>query len=435
MPFRYEPTWEYSGKSVTYDAVYMPLRDQAGQITGVLGVARDITERRRLEAALRQAQKMEALGQLAGGVAHDFNNVLTGILGCFDLLGRQSGNSERAQRLITQGLRAADRGKALTSRLLAFSRQQPLATEPVDVNASIEELSEMLTRSLGADIRIGKRLAHDLWPAIADRNQLELAIMNLAINARDAMPLGGTLTIESRNEVVAALDVDDLEAGEYVSIAVTDSGSGMAPDVLARVLEPFFTTKEAGKGTGLGLSMVYGVVRQLGGGLRIASELGKGTRITLYLPRAQLDKTVERAPEPQSISEPATILLVDDDPNTQAMVAAFAAELGHTVIPVEGSTEALAIIDSDQVVDIVIADSSLPAMGGAELIAHCTARRRGLAALLLSAKPNKATGTGADGPLTTLAKPFGRDAFINAVETARGGSPSAKIIPMHRALR
>ena len=159
QPFRYEPTWEYSGKSVTYDAVYMPLRDQIGQITGVLGVARDITERRRLEAALHQAQKMEALGQLAGGVAHDFNNVLTGILGCFDLLGRQSGNSERAQRLIAQGLRAANRGKALTGRLLAFSRQQPLATEPVDVNASIEELSEMLTRSLGADIRIGKRLA------------------------------------------------------------------------------------------------------------------------------------------------------------------------------------------------------------------------------------------------------------------------------------
>ncbi len=340
-PFRYEPTWEYSGESVTYDAVYMPLRDQAGQITGVLGVARDITERRRLEAALRQAHKMEALGQLAGGVAHDFNNVLTGILGCFDLLGRQSGHSERAQRLITQGLRAADRGKALTSRLLAFSRQQPLATEPVDVNASIEELTEMLTRSLGADIRIGKRLAHDLWPAIADRNQLELALMNLAINARDAMPLGGTLTIESRNEVVAALDVEGLEAGEYVSIAVADSGSGMTQDVLARVLEPFFTTKEVGKGTGLGLSMVYGVVRQLGGGLQIASELGKGTRITLYLPRAPI--AVERTPEPQSVSEPATILLVDDDPTTQAIVAAFAAELGHTVIPVEGSAEALAI--------------------------------------------------------------------------------------------
>ena len=258
--------------------------------------------------------------------------------------------------------------------------------------------------------------------------------MNLAINARDAMPLGGTLTIESRNEVVAALDVEGLEAGEYVSIAVADSGSGMAPDVLARVLEPFFTTKEAGKGTGLGLSMVYGVVRQLGGGLRITSELGKGTRITLYLPRAQLDKATERAPEPQSIYEPATILLVDDDPNTQAMVAAFGAELGHIVIPVEGSTEALAIIGSDQIVDIVIADSSLPAMEGAELIAHCTARRPGLAGLLLSAKPNKATGTGADG-LSTLAKPFGRDAFINAVETARGGSRSAKIIPMHRASR
>ncbi len=286
-PFRYEPTWDLPGGSVTYDAVYMPLRNQSGEITGILGVARDITERRRLEASLHQAQKMEALGQLAGGVAHDFNNVLTGILGCFELLARQNTNAERAQRLIAQGLRAAERGKALTGRLLAFSRQQPLVTERVDINASIDEISEMLTASLGADIRIDKRLSSDVWPATADRNQIELAIMNLAINARDAMPGGGTLTIESRNETLTKPD-DDLEAGDYVVIAMTDTGSGMPPEILARVLEPFFTTKEADKGTGLGLSMVYGVMHQLGGGLKIASEPGKGTCITLYLRRARV---------------------------------------------------------------------------------------------------------------------------------------------------
>ena len=345
QPFRYEPTWELPRGPVTYDAVYMPLRDQTGEITSILGVARDITERRRLEAALHQAQKMEALGQLAGGVAHDFNNVLTGILGCFDLLGRQAGNSERAQRLITQGLRAADRGKALTSRLLAFSRQEPLAIEPIDVNASIEDLSEMLTRSLGADIRIGKRLAKDLWPATADRNQIELAIMNLAINARDAMPLGGSLIIESRNEVIVAPTADGLEAGDYVAIVIADTGSGMPPDVLTRVLEPFFTTKDIGKGTGLGLSMVYGVMRQLAGGLRIASEVGKGTRVTLYLPRARANAPIEKSSEPLSAPGPVSILLADGDPNTQAMVAAFAAELGHTVIPAETGAEAFAILE------------------------------------------------------------------------------------------
>lgn len=247
-------------------------------------------------------------------------------------------NAERAQRLIAQGLRAAERGKALTSRLLAFSRQQPLVTERVDINASIGEISEMLTASLGADIRIDKRLSSDVWPATADRNQIELAIMNLAINARDAMPGGGTLTIESRNETLTKSD-DDLEAGDYVAIAMTDTGSGMPPEILARVLEPFFTTKEADKGTGLGLSMVYGVMHQLGGGLKIASEAGKGTCITLYLRRAR--GSFEAWPAP----EPVSILLVDDDPSTQSVIGAFAADHGQTVIAAKTGVEALAILD------------------------------------------------------------------------------------------
>jgi signal transduction histidine kinase len=186
-------------------------------------------------------------------------------------------------------------------------------TEPIDVNGSINEISEMLTGSLGADLRIGKRLSNDVWPAIADRNQIELAIMNLAINARDAMPLGGTLTIESRNETLTEPG-EDLEAGDYVAIAMTDTGGGMPPEILARVLEPFFTTKEADKGTGLGLSMVYGVMHQLGGGLTIASEPGQGTCVTLYLRRAApAEGSFESRPAP----EPVSMLLVDDDPSAQ----------------------------------------------------------------------------------------------------------------------
>lgn len=289
----------------------------------------------------------------------------------------------------------------------------------------------MLTRSLGADIRIGKRLAKDLWPATADRNQIELAIMNLAINARDAMPLGGSLIIESRNEVIVAPTADGLEAGDYVAIVIADTGSGMPPDVLTRVLEPFFTTKDIGKGTGLGLSMVYGVMRQLAGGLRIASEVGKGTRVTLYLPRARANAPIEKSSEPLSAPGPVSILLADGDPNTQAMVAAFAAELGHTVIPAETGAEAFAILNSDRVVDIVIADSSLPGMSGRELIGHAQARRPGLGALLATARPDRSINAQA-GATPTLAKPFGRDAFNNALRTAIAQTRTATVIPLRR---
>ncbi len=347
QPCRYEPTGDMLEGAVTYDATYLPLRNPEGEITGILGVARDITERRRLEASLHQAQKMEALGQLAGGVAHDFNNVLTGMLGCFELLGRQSGTSERAQRLIDQGLRAGERAKALTARLLAFSRKEPMETKLIDMNASIEEMTEMMSHSLGSDIRISKRLSTDLWPAIADRNQIELAIMNLSINARDAMPLGGDMTIESRNETIVQPNDAGLAAGDYVAIAISDTGTGMPPEVLKRVLEPFFTTKDSGHGTGLGLSMVYGVVKQLGGDVHIISEPGKGTCVTLYLRRAHPDAPIATSTEPQTALAPFTILLVDDDPSTQAMVAAFGAEPGHTVITSEDGAKGFAILQSD----------------------------------------------------------------------------------------
>jgi PAS domain S-box-containing protein len=285
QPQRWEHSWTTGSGPVTFDAIYMPLRNDAGEITGILGSARDITERRRLEASLHQAQKMEALGQLAGGVAHDFKNLLNSILACFELLGELV-TTDRAKRLLAEGNRAVQRGEALTARLLTFSRQQPLSVGPVDINASLAGMTELFAHTLGAGTQISRRLADGLSPAIADVNHIELAILNLVINARDAMPLGGSLVIETRNETIADAQNDDLAPGDYVVVAISDTGGGMTADVMAHALDPFFTTKAAGKGTGLGLSMVYGTVRQLGGGLRIDSEPGKGTRVTLYLPRA-----------------------------------------------------------------------------------------------------------------------------------------------------
>ena len=273
---------------------------------------------------------MEALGQLAGGVAHDFNNLLTGILGCFELLGKQV-TSERGRHFVEQGIRAVERSKALTARLLAFSRQQPLTTQPVDVNASLEEITEMLVRTLGPDVRIGKMLASDVWTANTDRNQIELAILNLGINARDAMPLGGSLTISTRN-LTFTTACGDIAPGDYVAIMVTDTGSGMTQEVLARVLEPFFTTKETGKGTGLGLSMVAGVVKQLGGGIQITSEVGKGTSVTLFLPRAEAEAEAATLAGSVFSIAPARLLLVEDDPDTVSVFTAYASEANHTVL-------------------------------------------------------------------------------------------------------
>jgi nitrogen-specific signal transduction histidine kinase len=391
----------------------MPLHDCNGTITGILGSARDITERRRLEAQLHQSQKMEALGQLAGGVAHDFNNLLTGILGCFELLGRQV-TSERGHRLVEQGRKAVERSTALTARLLAFSRHQPLAREPVDVNRSLEEITEMLTRTLGTDVRITKELAPDLWRASTDRNQIELAILNLGINARDAMPRGGGLTISTRNVTFPQTE-HGLTAGDYVAIDVADTGTGMSPDILARVLEPFFTTKGPGKGTGLGLSMVAGVTRQLGGGLTITSEVGKGTCVTIFLPRARTTPASAAmgalSAGDRAAGKSAQILLVDDDQNTRSVVHEYAADAGHHVVAVDNGPEALSLLDAGRPMDIMIIDGTLPGPPTTEVIAQAEARCPGLAVLVISGQATLSL----DGQRPVLAKPFRQDIFNHAL--------------------
>jgi PAS domain S-box-containing protein len=413
-PYLYEPTFKIGASSVIYDAIYMPLCDEQGQVIGVLGSARDVTERRRLEASLRQTQKMEALGQLASGVAHDFNNLLTGMLGCLEMLGKQV-TSSRGLTLLAEGRRTVERGAALTSRLLAFSRQQPMLTQPIDFNASIQELMSVLTRTLDG-IRIGRQLAQGLWPAVADRNQIELAILNLAINARDAMPCGGAFTIETANASLRRPQDDGLAPGDYVMIRLSDTGTGMAPEVLARALDPFFTTKAEGQGTGLGLSMVYGMVQQLGGTLRIASELGKGTTITILIPRADGEVPTAAAPAPQP-PRSASILLVDDDPDTQAAITAYADELGLSVIVAESGSEAMALLDAGGTAEIMIVDTTLPGLSGATLIAEAQARQPELRVVLVSGggRPAATAAPDATAPIALLNKLFGKDAFSAAV--------------------
>ncbi len=312
-----------------------------------------------------------------------------------------------------------ERSTALTARLLAFSRHQPLATKTVDINTSLEEVKEMLGRTLGADIRIGMDLAPDLWSASTDRNQIELAILNLGINARDAMPLGGNLTIATRNESLT-VPLGTLAPGDYVAVSVTDTGSGMPPDVLKRVLEPFFTTKEPGKGTGLGLSMVAGVTRQLGGDLTITSEPDKGTCVTLYLPRAQPTPSRSAANSPTNIP-PVAILLVDDDPDTRAAISLYAAESGHQLTEAKSGAHALNLLETGHKADIMVIDGTLPGTPTRDIIARAIARRPGLPVLVVSAQTTKAE----DGQLPVLPKPFGQDAFNRALADLLANRPIA----------
>ena len=327
----------------------------------------EITERERAEARLVQAQKMEAVGQLTGGIAHDFNNLLTAMVGSLDLLLRRT-DDEKLRRLARNALRAAERGANLTAQLLAFSRRQRLSPTPVQPNDIISGMGDMLARTIGAQIRVETRLEPELWQALADPTQLEVMLLNLAINARDAMPAGGRLTIETRNvEAVPSQLSAELEEGKYVAIKVTDTGIGMSPNVLARAFEPFFTTKEPGKGTGLGLAQLYGFARQSGGTARIESQEGEGTSVTIYLPRTRrrMDAPEAAAQGSQPVRK-ARILVVDDDDDVRLVAAALIEEIGYEVAAAESGEAALKALASEDFA-LVITDIAMPGMNGVEL--------------------------------------------------------------------
>jgi PAS domain S-box-containing protein len=394
------------------------------QTVFAFGALRDITERRQREqaleqsqAALAQAQKMEAVGQLTGGIAHDFNNLLTAIQGSIELAMRRAGNLDPdTARLLGLATSAGERGAALTHRLLAFSRQQSLSPQHIDINRHVSGISELLRRTLGEAIAIETVLAGGLWRCFVDPNQLESALLNIAVNARDAMPDGGKLTIETGNtyldEEYAAHE--DVSSGQYVLLAVTDTGTGMSPEIIAHALEPFFTTKESGKGTGLGLSQIYGFVKQSGGHIKIYSEIGLGTTVKLYLPRSSSEAMPERVPDRSSSILPGngeTVLLVEDDAQVREFSASALAHLGYRVLEAPESSTALKILAEHSEIALLLTDVGLPDLTGHQLAEEARRRVPRLKVIYMTGYARNAVVHHGvlDAGVDLLAKPFTTD--------------------------
>lgn len=354
-----------SGRAGFYEADFVPLYGPDRAIMGGLAFLRDTTERRRIEEQLRQAQKMEAVGQLTGGVAHDFNNLLTVIMGNLDALQRHLTDDTGVDRMIAASMRAANRAATLTHRLLAFARRQPLEPRPVDVNKLISGMSDMLRRSIGENITIETVLAGELWRAVADPNQLEGALLNLAVNSRDAMPDGGKLVIETANvhlDEAYAAGHEDVQVGPCVMIAVSDSGSGMPKAVVEKAFEPFFTTKGIGQGTGLGLSQVYGFAKQSGGHVKIYSEVGEGTTVRLYLQRLATSESYSDTDLPPDVGDARgeTVLVVEDDDDVRAYSVNVLKELGYRVMEAPNGPAALDVLETKADISLLFTDVGLP---------------------------------------------------------------------------
>jgi CheY-like chemotaxis protein len=366
---------------------------------------------------------MDALGQLTGGIAHDFNNLLTGIIGSLDIVRRRmvDGRAADIARFMDAASASAQRAAALTHRLLAFARRQSLDTKPSDVNALVLGMEELLHRTLGEQVSLRTELMAGLWPALADDNQLENAILNLAINARDAMPDGGQLTIETANiklDAAFAAAMEDAMAGDYVMIAVSDTGSGMPPDVVEKAFDPFFTTKPIGEGTGLGLSMIYGFVKQSAGHVRIYSEVGKGTTIKIFLRRAE----AELAASPQDsaqvpLGQGETVLVVEDDAAVRLIITDVLEELGYRHLEAPDGITALPILQSAQRVDLLVTDVGLPKMNGRQLAEMARAARPALKVLFVTGYAEKAAVRHGflEPGMEMLMKPFTLDSLATKV--------------------
>jgi signal transduction histidine kinase/CheY-like chemotaxis protein len=381
-----------------------------------------IEQRERAEEALRQSQKMEAMGQLTGGVAHDFNNLLMVASSGLDLLDRTQDPKRR--EMLRQGVRQAlDRGASLTRQLLAFSRRSPLKTEVVDLGRRTEGMRLLLERSLREDIEVRIDIPPGLWPVELDPAQLEVAVLNIAVNARDAMPHGGVITLAARNRPTFSIDGEE---GDFVELSVTDTGEGMAPETVRRVFEPFFTTKAVGKGTGLGLSQVYGFSRASGGAARVTSEPGEGTSITLYFPASTKPLTVEPAPQAQPAAPPpATVLLVEDDDAVAMAVSAMLGELGHRVVRAAEAASALAVLDRGaEPIDLVFSDMVMPGtMDGAALAEAVLQRRPDLPVVLTTGFSEAAESATRKG-LRLLPKPYRIEDLAAELAAARTAKPA-----------
>ena len=457
------------------DFVYQPVVDASGVVSGVFAEGYDVTEKMRAESdlralnnsleariaertrdleeaverlrqesaereaaqeALRQSQKMEAVGQLTGGIAHDFNNLLQGITGSLDVLKLrlQLGKTDNLDRLIAGAMGSAQRAAGLTHRLLAFSRRQPLDPKPVKANQLVSPMEDLLRRTMGENIRIELVLAGGLWTTLCDANQLESAILNLCINARDAMPDGGMLTVETSN---ASLDdgyvnkTRDLKAGQYVCVSVTDTGTGMAPDVLSKAFDPFFTTKPIGQGTGLGLSMIYGFAKQSQGHARLYSEPGRGTSAKIYLPRHHGDDTL---PPPLPRIEPdhhtddgEILLVVEDEPVVRTLVVDLLQGLGYRTVEASDGAEAMRILESPQRVDLLVTDVGLPLMNGRQVFDAARVTRPELKVLFMTGYAENATlANGFLKPgMEMITKPFAMEKLAGKVQKMLRGDQTS----------
>ena len=397
-----------------------PVMGPDGEPMFLLGEGRDITELKTAQEQLRQSQKMEALGQLTGGIAHDFNNLLTVVVGGLDLIARKVEDA-RLKRYAENALSAAERGARLTAQLLAFSRVQRLEVRPIEVEGLIEGMRPLLRNLLGTDIKKTFKLEAGSVPIMADPTQLELVVLNLAINARDAMPGGGTITIATRYVTIG--DDAELEDGDYVELCVSDTGEGMPEEVVARAFEPFFTTKEVGKGTGLGLSMVYGVARQSGGTARIVSEAGKGTTVQLYFRQAESgdfdESTGSSRKRLSSRQRSASVLIIDDDPDVREFVVGSLADMGYSVREAGDGPSGLEAFSAEHP-DLVILDYAMPGMTGGEVAAHILAERPGQPILFISGYSESDAIRRAAPDALMLAKPFRPDALDSAIREALG---------------
>jgi PAS domain S-box-containing protein len=430
--------------SVVIDAIH----DDAGKLIGFAKVTRDVTERHSAQEMLEQArerllqwQKMEAIGQLSGGVAHDFNNWLTIVIGNLETAQRQlgalsGGVASRLKHALDNAMRGAQRAATLTQRLLAFSRQQPLDPKPLDVNKFIAAEVEFLQRSLGETIEIEAVGSAGLWPVEVDAHQLEAALLNLAVNARDAMPNGGKLTIETSN---AFLDQDycsanpEVTPGQYVMMAVSDNGTGMTKNVADRAFEPFFSTKGAGQGTGLGLSQVYGFIKQSKGHIKIYSEAGEGTTVKIYLPRLLQD--IDRSDEEEQAAEPVegagheTILVVEDDRDVRAYLVELLRDLNYRVLSAHDAVAALGMIETRDIrIDLLLTDVVLPGVNGRQLAEQAKNRRPDLKVLFTTGySRNAIVHQGRLDPgVAMIQKPITQDALAARIRDLLDAKPTAR---------
>jgi PAS domain S-box-containing protein len=406
------------------EAIAMPIPPDESGRWRLAVTARDISERLSLEEQLRQAQKMEAVGQLTGGLAHDFNNLLQGITGSLDRVQNRvsDGRYQDIERFLKAAIDSANRAAALTHRLLAFSRRQTLDPRPADANKLISGMHELITRTMGPGVSVEVVGAIGLWPIRVDASQLESALLNLCINARDAMPEGGRLIVETANKWLDERAARDREIppGQYVSLCVTDSGTGMTPDVIARAFDPFFTTKPLGRGTGLGLSMIYGFVRQSGGQVRIYSEIGKGTTMCLYFPRytGAIEEADPPHPEHTEHGFGETVLVVDDEDTVRMLVVEVLSDRGYKIVEAADGPAALKILDSDLRIDLLITDVGLPGgMNGRQVADAARRKHNDLKVLFITGyAENAVVGNGhLDPGMEVLAKPFAMATLSNKV--------------------